>query len=175
MADLSGAPGALVEEIDDDTSLSGPDTYSGYQSITDDTDTIIVDVPVEWNEIYTNPCDYQGGQIPCVSAAPNVTAFREYDESGLFFALYGPNENINDLLSVYAPVGCTDAGIYDYEDPVFTGLYQYWESCGSSSYVVILAAKPSDGSYTAVVWTAIVVEADWDALDEVFNTFNVLQ
>ena len=69
----------------------------------------------------------------------------------------------------------TDNGIADYDDGLFVGQYQYWSECGggTTGYVVLVAAPP-DGGYTAVIGFQIVTDADWEALDQAFNTFNVV-
>ena len=169
-----------AEEIMDEvnaTPTGGATTYTGYQTLYDDTETITVDVPNEWDDIDGSSCDYNGGTIPCLSAAPDLTGFREtYGTSGLFFALYPGPEDISELLDIYAPGDCVDGGIYEYEDVVYTGFYQIWEDCGPvGSYTIVLAAVPEDQSYTALLWSAIVVDADWEALNKAFSTFYRLE
>ena len=70
-----------------------------------------------------------------------------------------------------SPVSCTDGGITDYSDPVFTGKYQVWQDCdGTTNDVVTLVAVPADASYLAVIQAQIATDADLDALQEAFNT-----
>jgi serine protease Do len=58
---------------------------------------------------------------------------------------------------------------------VFTGQYQYWSDCGASaSEYVALVANPGDSSYTAVIAVQILSDADWEALDQAFASFNVV-
>ena len=38
----------------------------------------------------------------------------------------------------------------------------------------MLVANPSDASYTAVIAMQILSDADWEALDQAFATFNVV-
>ena len=82
----------------------------------------------------------------------------------------------HDRLVAPAADQCTtDNGVTDYDDGVFTGQYQYWSGCGSSSAdYVALVANPTDSSYTAVIAVQILSDADWEALDQAFNTFNVV-
>ena len=70
---------------------------------------------------------------------------------------------------------CTsDNGVSDYDDGVFAGQYQYWSGCGSSGAdYIVLVAVPTDGSYTAVIAAQLLSDADWEALDHAFGTFNV--
>jgi serine protease Do len=169
------SPAAEVEdEVDVDT---GGTTYTEYVSIYDDTDTIIVDVPVEWNDIETAPIEVDGQTVPYVGASTDLDGFiNGFDTPGMQFVLFGPT-NPEDMLARWEQSGgCVDGGIYEYSDPVFTGLYQIWEDCGDNGTItVVLAAVPDDGAYTALMIVGIVTDADFDALDTLFATFNVLE
>ena len=173
------SPATVIQEEVNATPSSGTQAgYSGYVSIYDDTDTIIVDIPVEWDDINTRPLDFEGQQLPYVAAATDLDGFFDtYNTSGMVFVLFGADQDVQGLLADYEySGGCLDGGVYEYSDPVFTGLYQIWEDCGNNStYTVVLAAVPENGGYTALMIVAIAIEADWDALDELFATFNVLQ
>ena len=58
---------------------------------------------------------------------------------------------------------------------MFTGQYQYWSACGpDGAEYVVLVANPGDASYTAVIAVQILSDADWEALDQAFATFNVV-
>jgi serine protease Do len=167
------SPADEIKDEVDATPTGGAATYSGYQTLYDDTDTITIDVPREWDDIDGSSCSYDGGTIPCLSASPDLDGFREtYGTSGVFYALYPGSEDLDELLDIYAPGDCVDGGIYEYEDVVYAGIYQIWEDCGPvGSYTIVLAAVPEDQSYTALLWSAVVVEADWEALDKAFATF----
>ena len=171
---------SVAAAIEDDTDIDtggGSETYSAYQSVTDDTGTLIVNVPVEWGDIDPRPCDNNGVDVPCVNAATDINGFYDsYTTSGMFFGLFGPTD-LETLLEDYAQgSACSFYGTYEYEDPVFTGLYDIWENCdGQGTYFVNLAAAPEGGAYTVLIQMAIVVGGDWDALDQAFATFNVLQ
>jgi serine protease Do len=170
------SPAADIEdETDIDTSGGSQAGYSEYVSIQDDTEAIVVDVPVEWADVDTRPCEVDGVEIPCVSAAPNLEDYYDaYGTSGMTFALFGPTD-VEALLERYAASGCDFYGTYDYSDPVFTGLYDVWDNCGGGDTVtVVLSAVPDGDGYTALMIVQIVTDADWDALDELFATFNVL-
>ena len=106
---------------------------------------------------------------------------KDIDEYAQFKAL--ANGDLDATLEVW-PSGhaadykkyiATDNGVVDYDDSVFTGQYQYWSGCGTNgSEYVVLVANPSDASYTAVIAMQILSDADWEALDQAFATFNVV-
>jgi serine protease Do len=84
------------------------------------------------------------------------------------------NTEIDGLLAQYGFADdCTDGGITDYSDAVFTGKYQVWQDCGETATdVVTLVAIPADGTYTALIQAQIISDADLGALDRAFATFN---
>ena len=86
--------------------------------------------------------------------------------------------DIAGTIALVAPAAdqcTTDNGVTDYDDGVFTGQYQYWSGCGASGAgYVVLVANPGDASYTAVIAVQILTDADWEALDQAFATFNVV-
>ena len=170
---------SLVEEVEEDvdTAASGPATYSGYETVTDDTNTILVDVPVEWSERDTAPLELDSGQIPYIAAATSLDGFLNgYDGSGLLFVAQDPSMTVDDTLAENAFLDdCTDGGITDYDDGVFVGKYQLWLDCaGGTSDVVTLAAQPADASTTVLVIAQLVVEADLEALQTAMDTFNLV-
>jgi serine protease Do len=91
------------------------------------------------------------------------------------FALFGPVDDLDETIAVFGyPDSCSDGGVYDYADAIFTGRYQLWTDCGGSdTALIVLAAVPADGSYTAVIVVQAISDADLEALDHIFATFNV--
>ena len=163
------------------TSTRRPPTgYSGYQTLIDDTGAITIDVPVEWTSIDTTPFTMDdGSQAPFIQASTDLAAFSgSWDVPGLFYAALPPQPDIASTIALVAPQEgqCTaDNGVVDYDDSVFTGQYQYWSGCGANAAeYVVLVASPADASYTAVIAMQILSDADWEALDQAFATFNVV-
>jgi serine protease Do len=97
-----------------------------------------------------------------------------FEAPGLLFAKLPASADLDASLAQYGFAGqCTDGGVTDYSDPVFTGKYQLWQDCGGTlNDVVTLVALPADASYLAVIQAQIVTDADIEALDQAFNTFN---
>jgi serine protease Do len=156
----------------------GTTTYSSYQTITDDTGTLVMDVPVEWSDIATAPLDQDGVQIPVLSASTSQDdLYNTYDVPGVVLLKLPATNDIPTTLANAAPnTGeCTDLGISDYSDPVFTGQYQVWDACGgTATALVVLAAVPQDSAYMAVMIVQVLTDADIEALDKMFATFNVV-
>jgi len=173
---------SFAEEIQDDVSVEDSDSataYSDYQSIVDDTGKIVIEVPAAWADIDSAPAtDDAGTEIPYILAAQDRQAWSDtFDVPGVLFVKLGPTANIPATLLDYGDLSgsCSDLGLQDYTDPVFTGQYQVWEACGgTTTAVVVLAAVPADNSYTALMLVQIVSDADLEALDRIFQTFNVI-
>lgn len=173
---------SFAEEIEEEVSVDETGTtptYVDYQSVVDDTGSIVIEIPVEWSDIDPAPAaDDSGAPIPYILASTDRQAWQDtFNVPGVLFIKLGPTDDIPALLLEYGNFtgSCTDLGLVDYSDPVFTGQYQVWDSCGGTpSAVVVLAAVPADNSYTALMLVQIVSDADLDALDRIFQTFNVI-
>jgi serine protease Do len=170
---------SFAEEVGDvDTATA--ETYSGYQTLVDDTGKITVDVPNEWTDVITSPLVFDDGtENAFIQASTDNEAFdNTWDVPGLFYAALAPTTDIPGTIALVAPGAdqcTTDNGVTDYDDGVFTGQYQYWSGCGGSgAEYVVLVANPGDASYTAVIAVQILSDADWEALDKAFATFNVV-
>jgi CHAT domain len=161
-----------------------------YQTIVDDTGTLTVDAPSEWADINKTPltideateAGYEfvlgdNDEAPRIQASPSIADYTtSYSTPGLVFLALPPQSSLEETLAAFAPVEgeCTDAGIKAYDDGAYSGSYQTFKNCGGTSTVyVIVAAVPSDGSFTAVVAIAAVSDADLVALDQVLATFDV--
>jgi serine protease Do len=161
------------DEVGDD---SGAVPEVSYESVTDDTGAIYMDVPTAWTARDTAPITMDDGTVvPYIAASTNLDGFRSgWTDAGILYAKMPATTDIAASLAQYGFAGdCTDGGITDYSDPVFTGQYQLWQDCaGTTTDVVTLVALPADGSYTALIQAQILTDADLEALDKAFATFN---
>ncbi len=162
------------DEVGEDSDASAAYTY---ESVTDDLGRIYVDVPTAWAQRDTAPASIDGVEVPYIAASTDLNGFiNGYTAPGLLFAQLPATSDIDASLAQYGFAGdCTDGGVVDYSDPVFTGKYQLWLDCaGTTTDVVTLVALPADASYTAIIQAQIVTDADLLALDQAFNTFNAV-
>ncbi len=165
-----------VEEETEVTEGGVAATYDSYTTIVDDTGALTIDLPTEWASLDTAPITLDDGTVlPQITGAPDLTSYYEtWDTPGIFFSVV-PNADILTVLSTFAPGdACTDAGQFEYQDAAFLGTYQLWTGCGGTDTIfVVLGASKLDGSGEVSVITAqIVTDADLDALDQAFATFN---
>jgi serine protease Do len=183
--EINGAPltlsfsfaNAVEEEVDmaEPGTGGGAATYSGYQEVTDDSGQIRVQVPNEWTDINTAAFTFDDGTTaPQIAAATDIDAFNTgFDVPGMNFLLFDPVDSVDDVLAVFEQSSsCTDLGIQDYSDALYTGKFQIWDACGGTANAyVVLAAVPADNSFTAIITVNITSEADLEALDQIFSSF----
>lgn len=172
---------SFAEEVEDEVSTEddGTGTYTDYELVTDDLGRIVMEVPVEWTDRDTTPwLPGDGAEYPYIAASTDLTSFFEtFSDPGVVFTLLGPTSDLDAELARWSGVGesCTDLGITDYSDSVFTGKYQVFDACGGTTTAIVnLVAQPADGSYTAVIQLQATSTADFEALDRIFATFNVV-
>jgi serine protease Do len=86
-----------------------------------------------------------------------------YDEASL----------LDELAEEY---DCEYDGRYDYDDGVYTGLYDLYFDCGDvGSVIVELSAAPEHRGFLTYLVIQAVSDADLDALDHILDTFYVME
>jgi len=173
--------GTAIEEETGPIDTGGADvSYSGeFTSVSDDSGTIFVDVPVEWSDIDGAPITLDDGtELQNISAAPDLSAFfGDWQSPGLSLTVtyeaMTPDEMLDQLLGGAAEA-CEDAGRDDYDDGLYLGRVQYYSNCGGVGAATIgIAASPPDGGFTAFVIVQLASEADIAVLDRIVQTFSV--
>jgi serine protease Do len=163
------------DEVGDDSGAAAP-SYE-YETVTDDTNSIHVDVPTAWTARTTAPFDKDGVQVPYIAASTDMDGFiNGFTAPGVLFARLPATTDLDAELATYGfGDECTDGGVTDYSDPVYAGKYQLWLDCGGTTNdVVTLVAVPGDGSYLAVIQAQITTDADLDALQQAFDSFDAV-
>ncbi len=171
----------IAESAGGDQVESDAEIYD-YIAITDDSESIVMEVPAEWTDIDGSVwVDDDDGSIlgGSLKASPNLVDFQEtFAVPGVeLIASVGLAEaDISELIGAYDYSDyCTYDGRYDYDDSVYTGAYDLYIACTDSDSInVILAAKPEDMSHAVVLEGQAVTDADVEALDQVLKTFNVV-
>jgi serine protease Do len=177
----------FIDSIEDDYNeiVEDTGTYSGYSTVMDDYGAIQMSIPVEWTDIdgdyWYDGDDLIGSQI---SAAADLDSYwNTWIESGAFFgasddlAKLGGYVNLLDILRDTFSEECKYEGRYDYEDAVYRGKYDLFENCGDSGNVfIVLTAVPIDDpqAFLVLVETQITKDVDFDALDQILATFEVV-
>jgi serine protease Do len=167
---------------DADAGEETPTTYSGYRTVQDDNRVIQVNIPNEWGEVDGSTWEVDGQPLGVqITAAPNLQRFNEtYDEPGMIFIAsraVAQEYNENDLLALFDLSGdCTKTDSRQpYDDGLYTGVYDYYESCnGTTTEAVVLTFVPNNRAYVGLVAIQLTSEADYEALDEILESFQVI-
>ncbi|MES0359314.1 MAG: peptidase S1, partial [Anaerolineales bacterium] len=160
-------------------------SYSGYVGVADDYGAIQMDIPAEWTDIYGGYWEDDGDVIgSAISAAADLDAYiNTWTESGVFFgasddlAELGGYVNLLDIRRDAFIDDCNYEGREDYEDVLYRGKYDLFENCGDSGNVfIVLTAVPNDNSqeFLILVEMQITQDVDFDALEQILATFEVV-
>jgi serine protease Do len=177
---------SFANELGDEVGVAGEAAgpgYSSYTLVTDDSSAIQVEIPVEWD-------DFNGGNWTrddriigaAISASSSLDDFwNTFSTPGIWFGAseelayeYYDAATFLDTLADYSD-SCVYEGRFEYEDPAYSGLYDYYSNCGSAgSNVINVVAFPPDYAYLVWVQTQVVDDADLEALDRILNSFYVI-
>ncbi len=186
---LNGRPLELsfsfAQRLEEEVGGSAEDTvgYADYQSVSDDTEAIVMEIPLDWAEVEGLPWEWAAsGEVVGVSivASSSIQEFYDsYSTPGVFFGasttLAGQYDTAGLLDQITFSDDCTYDGRYDYSDPIYTGVYDLYINCGETDSTVInLSAEPEDRSFIMLLQIQVVTDADLEALDRILNTFQVV-
>jgi serine protease Do len=167
---------SFASTLSDELPVEEGTAYRDYVSVSDATGAIQLDVPAGWSDVDPDPL---GGGLPALSAAPDLAGFNErWDVPGVLIAAssqFDAGAHRSHLADFEQSAECTSAGIQDYDDGLYTGLFEVWEDCGGTDTAILtVSAAPSDGSFVVFVVVQIVTEADLEATDQIVATFQVV-
>lgn len=152
--------------------------YSGFELVADDSNSVSVEVPVEWAGHDGAPNELFG---PSVWATTDLAAFSEsFDVPGLILEVNFGDIRADELdlvLDDWDFTGdCVNSGRFDFvtTDEFYSGRWEFWSECGASnSQVLTLAAVPADGrDFVVRMLLQAVSQRDLDALDVALDTFD---
>jgi serine protease Do len=177
----------FTETIEEDLNELVEDTgaYSGYVSVVDDYGAIQMEIPAEWTDINGGYWDDGGDTIgSTISAAADLDSYlNTWSESGVFFgtsddlANLGGYVNLLDIRRDALIDDCKYDDRYDYEDVVYRGKYDLFENCGDSGNVyIVLTAVPKDDPQAILILVEMQItkDSDFEALDQILATFDVI-
>jgi serine protease Do len=178
---LNGTPLELsfsfAQQFEDDVVTDDPAadeaTYTDFVSVSDDSGSIAVSLPVEWSDLDGSPVPDFG---PSLYAAPDLDSFlNTFDTPGVIIEATATltAADIDSTLDEIDLSGqCTSVGRSPYEDALYTGSLDEYSDCGGTgTSVFVVAVTPEDGSFLARLLIQAVAPRDLDAADEIFNTF----
>jgi serine protease Do len=181
----------LGNEVQPESS-SGTGSYTDFVNVSDDSNSIALDVPSEWSQVdgkaWQADWTLPDGRVfsftaPSINASANLDAYNSgYSESGVFFAASDELSQIGGFIQLLDGVrpwyegDCKFDSRSDYSDQLYEGKYDLWKDCGpDNTWVLILAARPQDNktAFLILVEVKITKDADLDALDRILSSFLV--
>ena len=156
-----------------------------YVTLLDDEAAIQVSIPSGWKQVDGSKwVDGNTTYGAAISAAADLNAFTYgYSEPGIFYAASDDIARLGgyvQLLDVYRDsyrADCDLVGRYDYEDSAFEGKYDLFSNClGEDNVLFVLSARPiyDPSAYLVLLVVNLVQDSDFDALDEILATFDVV-
>ncbi len=185
---LNGRQLTVVTSFQDevgDVAASDPGAplYTDYMTITDDSQLITVDVPVEWFDIDGRvwETDLATGTFeligPALSASPDIAGFSGgWDTPGVFIGASAMIPmSVEQLLdTTWFGDTCIYDGRFEYDDGSYTGLYDVYTDCaGTGNVFLVIVAEPPEQTWMALVQIQALTEADLVAADQITATFTV--
>jgi len=170
---------SFATQLEDDVVAS--DTQYEYMEVTDDTGTLVMQIPTTWVDVSGLPWVMDDEEIGIsIAAAPDLAGFYgTWDTPGVFFgvsqALFATT-NAGDILDTNDfSADCTFDDRYTYEDAVYTGAYNVWLNCGGTETAFVeLEAYKEGADFLVNVQIQVVTDADLDALDTILATFDAV-
>jgi len=163
----------LPTEPDDDVPSAA--MYTEYVNVVDDSGTVSVDVPVEWADLDGTP----RAEGPSIAASTSVEGFYStWDVPGVevWATRDYTSADIEGLMDEFSlSPACLDVSDReDYEDPLYTGRWQFLVDCGGTTTgLLYVVSSPPSGDFVIQVLVQVVTDADYDAIDSILNSFFV--
>jgi serine protease Do len=164
---------------------SGGVGYSNYVTVQDDSGALMVNVPQEWSDVDGSEWYYDDAVYTLsIWAAADLNSFNDsWTTPGMSFDVFndvtyfGGRDGLLQGEMDWLSDSCSFDGLYNYSDPLYIGQYAIYNDCGEpggASYVA-LAVEPLDtpGAYLILVEVQIVSERDWDAFQQITDSFTV--
>ncbi len=152
--------------------------YENYVRIEDDSGALKMEAPEEWDQVDGSAWKNDAGKVigaqllaqpSGATNGPFVLFSAAAIQSGQFDA-----DALLDQSSFKDTCGKYE-GRDDYADQVYTGRYDQYSGCGPEDGVVfVVAAAPEDESFFTLVMVMALTEADLQAADRAFSSFEVV-
>lgn len=167
----------VTEEVPEESAAEG---YSGFTTVTDNSESLKMEVPNEWTDINGNNWEFEGEAVgPGLNASADLQAYNDtWEEPGAFLGAsvsLAQSYTVDQMLDAFDySRDCEKEGRFDYADELYSGKYDFWKNCGpENTSFVILSTMPDDQSYITMIQILIKSEADLEAMERILTTFEV--
>ncbi|GAA2244768.1 hypothetical protein GCM10009851_32540 [Herbiconiux moechotypicola] len=178
---FSGDPLEPVEVLGGAGGVAGGGSSTGsFETVSDDSGTIWVEVPAAWNQIDGAPLDTDAGRWATIVAAPSLDGFNNsWNTPGVAISasteavgMVSPDDLLQGSADFLVGEGCTSLGRQPFADGYHTGEFEVFDSCGGvGARYLTLAATSDDGSYVITVNVQANSDDDLAAVDRILGSF----
>lgn len=172
---MNGTP---LEVIDTFDTGSGAEASGEFVTISDDSGSLVVTVPVEWDDINGAGWVYDGADVGLgLSASTDLAGYDAYwDVPGLFFgtssSLRGQYDPASFLATMDFSSDCNFDGNFDYDDGYYVGTYDQYSDCGGvGSTFIVLVAEPSTQDVLLLLQIVQTPDTSDEVLNQIFGSF----
>jgi hypothetical protein len=158
-----------------------------YQRLADDSAATVIEVPADWRRVSGTAWKDDSGAVvgAAIMASPDGSPVVGAEAAaGVFFgasrqlaARHDPAGLLDAVRAadVFASDACTFVGRAPYADPLYRGVYDVFQGCGSGAAgLVLVSAQPEDKAYLLLVMVRVASDADAEIVDHVLDTFQVV-
>lgn len=170
----------LSDEMSDSSTSETVGEYTEYEFVSDDSDSVGVEVPVEWAD-RNGTANADFGES--LYAAPDLDQFIEtFDVPGVIVerSTDFTSADIDEVLDLWdaAATACADRGgreDFVTPDAAFTGKWEVFTGCGANNAALItIVVSPPDGNSVVRMLFQVVTEADLGAADRAIASFDAV-
>jgi serine protease Do len=141
----------------------------------------VIEIPESWNDIDGSPWTDDNGDVlgAALQASPDLQGFLDDQAPGVMFlatSLDGESFDAAEYLDLLDfSDNCAYEGRSEYEDALYTGLYDLYTDCGNTDNVLfVVVSAPEDETFLTMLVVEAMTEADLEAADRIFDSFEVI-
>lgn len=162
---------------------SGKPLYARYMTVSDDSGSLVVDLPAAWDDLETGHW-FQDGKLVghMVGAAHDYARFAaKRSEPGVFIGVRRAPVQADGVLALLdrerpgLSRECRHGGRFKYEDAFYTGSFDFYTACVKGApNVIVVAARPGNQGYSVLMRIVVHGKADLAAAARILGTFQVV-
>jgi len=166
---------SISDQITDETAVPGEEATFEYVKITDDTESVEVEVPVNWTDRSGTSIDFLGFTLPAVSASTNLQEFFDTWSTPGISVIAAPEldaSNFESTLEFFAPDSCDYLGRDTFEGQDLIGEFDVYVDCGGVVGMFYVVGAFYDVYYDAMVIVLAQVsdESELEVIDQALDT-----
>lgn len=167
-------------------------SYTEYVTVADDTDTISMQIPREWDDIDIMVWEHKDKAVGhLISASRDLARFESSKpEAGVSLRVYAPAQVVPTKRNITEDKGlkeilsdqergfsrrCRSQGRHNLKNNFYDAEYEFLSGCGrAKQHVLVINAKPRNQSYAVLLNIAVTSKADVEAAAKILQSFQVL-